>query len=236
MRTRESGKRAFSLWLPLRALALASAVALVSCGGGGGDSDGTLCQQCGDDPDGPCLPEQFLEGGPPAAALCVDGPSCTVPLFCLRKLGSSQRRCFPGRQGSGSAEPSFECDGSRPNTEIRICGNGTVESDEDCDGDDDANCPGDCQEDCTCPVATPTASATPSPTPTRTPNGNANGSCNNGVVEDDEECDLNEFDGEDCDSLCVAIDDDLPVSGALICTVNSTIRFEGCLNATDCEP
>jgi len=85
---------------------------VTSCGGGGGSSDGGLCDQCGDDPDGPCQPSVVVDRDPEAPAPCnVPGPEpCTVELTCLRKLGSAQRRCFPYE-----SDPQFRCDGDRPN-------------------------------------------------------------------------------------------------------------------------
>jgi hypothetical protein len=118
---------------------------LTSCGDGEGDSSGGLCEQCGDDPDGPCQGEsgipdfQVAAGSDDAERLCDDpAMGCTVTLSCLRRLGSSQRRCYPF-----AADPLFECEGDRANPAT--------------------NTP--------VPTRTPTPSPTPTgPTPTVTPN------------------------------------------------------------------
>lgn len=96
------------------ALLMVSAVCITtvaSCGGGG-SSDGGLCEQCGDDPDGPCQPSVEVARDPEAPAPCnVPGPEpCTVELTCLRMLGSGQRRCFPYEN-----DPQYRCDGARAN-------------------------------------------------------------------------------------------------------------------------
>jgi hypothetical protein len=89
-------------------LALAvSVTTIVSCGsGGGGSSNGGLCEQCGDDPDGPCQASVEVQPGPNAPA-CDNGgaPPCTVTLHCFRKRSSAQRRCFPEQ------DLTFRCDG-----------------------------------------------------------------------------------------------------------------------------
>ena len=242
MRTQESGKRAFSLWQPLRALALASAVALVSCGGGG-DSDGTLCQQCGDDPDGPCLATQSLDGEPPAAVLCTNGQSCTVQLFCLRKLGSSQRRCFPAREGTDAADPSFECDGARPNTEVRVCGNGTIESGEQCD--DDNTTPGDgCDAEC---QVEPDCGNDEVEAGEDCDDGGESETCNedcttaecgDGKLNEtaEEQCDGNDLGDADCAFFCDKINPAQDVTGDLRCNATMcTFEFGSCVNAINCE-
>ena len=100
-------------------LVVALSMALTSCGSGGGGSDGGLCSQCGDDPDGPCLPSVEVDRGPDAPDPC-NSPStssepCVVNLGCFRKLGSAQRRCFPLVGNTDQAQPQFECDGARAN-------------------------------------------------------------------------------------------------------------------------
>jgi hypothetical protein len=107
-----------SLWLMLLLLGVASTAVINSCGSGGGSSNGGLCEQCGDDPDGPC--QSFVEieeNMPEAPAPCnavpptppLPTPKCTVALACFRKLGGAQRRCFP------VADEQFRCDGERAN-------------------------------------------------------------------------------------------------------------------------
>ena len=95
-------------------LALAALAPFAGCGSNG-SSDGGLCAQCGDDPDGPCLPSVVVPRRPDAPAPCNvaladPAPDCTVALRCLRKLGSAQRRCFPF-----DSDPQFRCDGERAN-------------------------------------------------------------------------------------------------------------------------
>jgi len=98
----------------------ALSVVVASCGGGGGNSDGGLCSQCGDDPDGPCLPSVEVDRAPDAPEPCnVQSDSsepCTVRLGCFRMLGSAQRRCYPlVPPDSEQAQPAFECHGERAN-------------------------------------------------------------------------------------------------------------------------
>jgi hypothetical protein len=97
-------------------IGVVSATAFVSCGGGGGgDSNGDLCEQCGDT-DGPCnvagadVPADDLTNG------CPDpqAASCHVTLSCVRKVDSGQRRCFPLDPTTGELDFFFKCDGSRP--------------------------------------------------------------------------------------------------------------------------
>jgi hypothetical protein len=97
-------------WLILAVLLLAlgaGVTTIVSCGsGGGGSSDGGLCEQCGDDPDGPCQSSVEVEPGPNTPTCDDNGdPPCTVTLHCFRKRDSAQRRCFPEH------DLSFRCDG-----------------------------------------------------------------------------------------------------------------------------
>jgi hypothetical protein len=149
-----------SLALLLLLVGAVSATAIMSCGGGGGGgADGGLCSQCGVSPDGPCQPEVFVAPGPDADALCSEATratGCTVTLSCLRKVDSAQRRCFPF-----DANQQFKCDGSRaggtavpeptitptgtpgPSGTVTVtatptpgpnCGNGDVDTGEQCDG------------------------------------------------------------------------------------------------------
>jgi hypothetical protein len=97
-------------------IGLVSATAFISCGGGGGggDSNGDLCEQCGDT-DGPCnvagatVPADDLTNGCPGGA-----SECHVELSCTRKVDSGQRRCFPEDPTTGQLDFFFKCDGSRP--------------------------------------------------------------------------------------------------------------------------
>ncbi len=93
------------------------------------------------------------------SSVCAPGtpqPLCTVHLICRRKSDSSQQRCFPAdpTRPANSPEVNFQwrCDGSRPGgtavpaptgTESvtpstaatpTTCGNGVVDSGEQCDG------------------------------------------------------------------------------------------------------
>ena len=192
----DAGKRQYrSIIVILAAMWIGSAIIIASCGSDGG-SDGQLCQACGDS-DGPCRSTGTVEAGhPDASEVCVNGTGpCTVGLVCRRKLDSAQRRCFPVLEGTSDPDPEpaafFHCDGSRPNAEVRLCGNNTKESNEVCDGTDlddmdctdvcpnedadgDLSCANDCSAfdttgctDCELPEATPTPTSTP--TATRTP-------------------------------------------------------------------
>ncbi len=91
------------------------ATTLASCGGSGdGESNGGLCEQCGDT-DGPCNADGALltaEDDWPEG--CPDADSCQVQLQCVRKVDSGQRRCFPLNPTTGSLDFRYECDGSRP--------------------------------------------------------------------------------------------------------------------------
>ncbi len=98
-------------------LVFAACITVVTSCGGGSSSDGGLCEQCGNDPDGPCQPSVEVKRAPDAPAPCnVPGPEpCTVKLTCLRKLGSAQRRCFPYE-----SDPQFRCDGERANPSTQV--------------------------------------------------------------------------------------------------------------------
>jgi len=119
-----------------------SATTMVSCGGGGGnDSNGGLCEQCGDT-DGPCnIAGADIEPGQAAfPSFCTNPQStCHVTLVCTRKLDSAQRRCFPA-DSAGALDLRYECDGSRPQATPVPTG-----------------------------TATPTGTVTESPTPTTSP-------------------------------------------------------------------
>jgi len=154
--------------------ALATAT-LSSCGGGGGssDADGGLCSQCGDSPDGPCLPKVSITPG--QGVRCTDPtqedqPSCTVLLRCNRKSDSSQRRCFPVAPPTPGQNPDdapldfqVRCDGSRPGGTPRPEPSGT-------------------------PSETPSTAATPS-------------NCGNGIVDSGEQCDGSNLNGLSCELL-----------------------------------
>lgn len=118
--------RAFAVVMVL--MATVSATAFVSCGGGGkaADSDGGLCEECGDT-DGPCIGPATLSNDeltgqcplPPqptgvGSTPVPRPPSCSVALRCARKADSGQRRCFPVNPNTLQLEFSYECDGSRP--------------------------------------------------------------------------------------------------------------------------
>jgi hypothetical protein len=141
------------LLLPLVVVAL-TAVVMSSCSGSG-DSNGGLCEQCGNDPDGPCQPTVEVEVGPDAPAPCnvPNAPvPCTVDLICRRKVDSAQQRCFPKDPDSDGVNLQFRCDGSRPGgtaqpdptftptpaaTSVpQECGNNLQEGTEECDGTD----------------------------------------------------------------------------------------------------
>jgi hypothetical protein len=94
-------------------IGVVSATAFISCGGGGGggDSNGDLCQQCGDS-DGPCNAAGATLSGDDRPSGCTTDP-CTVALRCTRKVDSGQRRCFPVNP-DGQLDFRYECDGSRP--------------------------------------------------------------------------------------------------------------------------
>lgn len=165
-----------SLGALLLVMAVLAAGVITSCGGGGGGgSNGELCDQCGDDPDGPCQTTVLVDPNDPHAPSCslpvITDPStgqCRVALECRRKVDSGQRRCYP-KLGFGQDSPvdaQFRCDGSRPG--------GT---------------PG--------PAPTPTLSPSPGPTSTSI--------CGNGVIESGEDCEAGNLNGESCTSLSCGI-------------------------------
>lgn len=94
-------------------LIAAVSAAAMSCGGGGGgaDSNGALCEQCGDS-DGPCQATAVTTGDDRPSG-CTTDP-CTVQLRCVRKVDSGQRRCFPNNPSTGELDFRYECDGSQP--------------------------------------------------------------------------------------------------------------------------
>lgn len=240
MRTGDLGKPSYSWWLR-RGAVLACALALVSCGGGSDDSNGGLCDQCGES-DGFCrgeagIPPIIVTEGDDRLPCDADVPGgaqatrpCELNLTCLRKLDSAQRRCFPI-----AFDPQFRCDGSRPDLGALLCGNGTLDPGEECDDGNDVNDDG-CTNDCNLPpspTVTPTV-ATTQPGPTPTPQAGV-AFCGDNRIDDDEECDLTDLDEEDCESLCEASDDEQDVTGTLACNANCTFNFNGCVNATDCS-
>jgi hypothetical protein len=94
-------------------IGVVSATAIVSCGGGGGgDTNGDLCQQCGDS-DGPCNANGNSVSGDDRPEGCTTDP-CTVQLQCVRKVDSGQRRCYPINPTTKSLDLFYKCDGSRP--------------------------------------------------------------------------------------------------------------------------
>lgn len=110
-------------WRELRSLAMVmlliagvSATTVISCGGGGGDSNGELCQQCGDS-DGPCQDTVEVTGDD-RPSFCGASDPCTVELRCLRKLDSAQRRCFPADPATSALDILYRCDGARPNPSV----------------------------------------------------------------------------------------------------------------------
>jgi hypothetical protein len=129
--------RPFALVMLLIAAACASAV--TSCGGGGGNSNGELCQQCGDT-DGQCQDSVAVTGNE-RPSFCGTNDPCTVELRCLRKLDSAQRRCFPADPATNALDILYRCDGARPNPSVAPT---------------------------TTPTPTPTLTASAAPTPTST--------------------------------------------------------------------
>ncbi len=148
-----------SLGVLLLVMAVVAGGVITSCGGGGGSSNGGLCEQCGDDPDGPCQTSIVIMpgDGQPQCTNPVDPATgtCTVELECRRKVDSGQRRCYPVLPYTNvmdrNVDSQFRCDGSRPGgtpgpaptptlspspgpTSTAICGNGIVEGGEQCDG------------------------------------------------------------------------------------------------------
>ncbi len=186
-----------SLWVLMVAVGLMAGVAITSCGGGGGGgSDGELCDQCGDDPDGPCITSYTIfpepSASPPASPnprntnipQCTDPVDaegkCAVRLQCRRKVDSGQRRCFPLAPGGEDVDYQFRCDGSRPGGTPR-------------------------------PQPTPTETAeqpTPSPQPTN---------CGNGLREGSEVCDGTDLNGQTCDSRGCSLS-----GGFLSCRIDCT--------------
>ena len=106
-----------SLWVLLIVVGMLAGATITSCGGSsGGDSNGALCQQCGDT-DGPCQPTFQVVPGPDQPAPCnAEGAAnpCTIELICRRKSDSSQQRCFPKDPSSADVNYQYRCDGSRP--------------------------------------------------------------------------------------------------------------------------
>lgn len=172
-RTARRGQELRSLGLVLLAIGLLAGSVMTSCGGGGGGSDGDLCSQCGDDPDGPCQPSITIQPVVPddpddRIPQCTSGDpasgSCTVQLACRRKVDSGQRRCYPLAPGGADVDYQFRCDGSRPG--------GT-------------------------PRPQPTATETPEPEPTAT---SAASTCNNQIREGNEVCDGTDLNNQTCES------------------------------------
>lgn len=106
--------RGFALALLL--LSVVSAT-VGSCGGGsGGDSNGNLCEQCGDS-DGPCnAAGADIPAGASQPGFCPnrDDGSCHVSLICTRQVDSAQRRCYPANPDTNALDLRYECGGSRP--------------------------------------------------------------------------------------------------------------------------
>lgn len=77
------------------------------------------------------------------------------------------------------------------------------------------------------PGETPTATRTPTPTASRTatPRPTPKPFCGNDILEDGEECDISQFDDEDCDSLCEETTVDEP---ELRCTDKCRFDFTAC--------
>lgn len=158
VRTSRRGEEYRSLGALLLLMAVLAVGVVTSCGGGGGGSDGELCDQCGDSPDGPCQSTVLVDPNDPNAPECtrpvVTDPEtgqCRVALACRRKVDSGQRRCYPLVAVGGDVDYQFRCDGSRPGgtpgppptvtptpeptaTAQQSCGNGAVEGTEQCDG------------------------------------------------------------------------------------------------------
>jgi hypothetical protein len=153
-----------SLGFLLLLVAAVTATIVASCGGGGGSSNGGLCEQCGVSPDGPCQSTAFVLPGATQPEPCPSADSTnpdhcvSVALICRRKVDSAQQRCYPAPVGATDpANPdfNFRCDGSRPGGTVlphptatptstpaststpisgQVCGNGSVEGTEQCDG------------------------------------------------------------------------------------------------------
>lgn len=166
--------REYGWLLLLLLLATASATAIISCGsGGGGDSEGGLCDQCGDT-DGPCISPAFIVPGANEPAPCPTAPlaeTCVQRnLICRRGVDTAQQRCYPALEGStDQVDTFFRCKGTRPGATLR-------------------------------PATVTPSPATPAPTPSKTADPNA--LCGNGILEGLEQCELGNFDGETCGSQC----------------------------------
>lgn len=149
-----------SLGLVLLIVAAFAATIVASCGGGGGSSNGDLCDQCGDDPDGPCQPSGFVVPGATRPEPCPSagepGACVSRTLLCLRGATTSQRRCYPALANSSDhVDPFFRCDGEPPGPTLippsstptstaltptpaatPVCGNAIREGNEQCDSTD----------------------------------------------------------------------------------------------------
>jgi hypothetical protein len=152
---RLEGYRSLGVLLALMAVLTVGLIA--SCGGGGGSSNGELCDQCGDDPDGPCQSTVLVDPNDSDSPECTRPKvtdeatgQCRVALACRRKVDSGQRRCYPLVVFGGDVDYQFRCDGSRPGgtpgpaptptlspspgpTSTAICGDGIVQGSEFCD-------------------------------------------------------------------------------------------------------
>ena len=157
-RTRLLIERYGALGLLLLAMSAVTATIVASCGSGG-SSTGALCDQCGQT-DGACQLSASLfprgndvEDARPCPTASGNPNGCVdLPLICRRKSDSAQQRCYP----QSTADPSnpdffFRCDGSRPGGTAQpeptgtltptpattpFCGNGILESGEQCDLND----------------------------------------------------------------------------------------------------
>jgi len=109
--------RSFALVMPL--IAGICATTVTGCGGGGGgNTNGELCQQCGDS-DGQCLVGTFIiADNEQRPNFCPENGDCMYELHCLRKLDSAQRRCFPADPTTHAVDILYRCDGARPNPSI----------------------------------------------------------------------------------------------------------------------
>lgn len=102
-----------------------------------------------------CFLDPIVRPGMPGTTMNLFGS-----VFCIPATTSSAINVNTGLPGPGAVR--------LPNQIVStFCGNGVVDTGEDCDGGADANCPGACQSDCTC---------------ART--------CGNGIVEFGEQCDV----------------------------------------------
>lgn len=105
-------REAHSFAAVLLLIAVVSATTIISCGGGDGDTNGQLCEQCGDS-DGPCDAGGASTSGNDRPSGCTTDP-CQVALVCVRRVDSAQRRCFPVDPSTGGLDLFYRCDGSRP--------------------------------------------------------------------------------------------------------------------------